>query len=152
MQNAIKPIHTESDYEAALAKLTLLLDAREGSVAADQAEVLAILIEAYETEHYPVLPADPIDVIAFYMEQNNLTRADLGDLIGSRPRATEILNRTRGLPISASRALAKAWGLPLAILIGEGTPRQPPRPIEHQARARRTPATPRPTRRRRAFG
>ena len=66
MRAEIKPIHTEADYKATLAQLEGLLDAREGTREAARAEVLAVLIEAYETEHYPVLPADPVDVIEFY--------------------------------------------------------------------------------------
>jgi len=139
MTSEIKAIHTDSEYDATLAQLEELLDAPEGTPEAARAEVLAILVEAYEAEHYLILPADPVDVIEFYMDQNNLTRTDLGAVLNSRPRATEILNRTRGVPLSAARALSKAWDLPLEILIGKSAPRQTPRRARsapHKARHR----------------
>ena len=127
MRDEIRPIHSELDYETALAQLEEVFEAREGTPEANRLEVLATLIEAYEDQHHPVLPPDPIAAITFYMEQNNLSRADFGDLIGSRPRATEILKGKRNLSISIIRTLAKAWKIPAEILISESATRRTPR-------------------------
>src|SRR5882724_2830639 len=54
----------------------------------------ATLIDAYETKHYPMNPPDPIEAIKFRMEQQGLTRRDLEEIIGTRTRIAEILNRT----------------------------------------------------------
>ncbi len=56
----ICPIKTEVDYEAALARAAELMDAKSGSAEADELDVLATLIEAYEDEHYPTDPPKPL--------------------------------------------------------------------------------------------
>jgi HTH-type transcriptional regulator / antitoxin HigA len=113
----IRPIHNEQDYEAALRALDVVFDAEPGTPEGDRLEVLSVLIEAYENEHHPIPPADPIELIAFYMEQNNLTVTDLGRLLGSKPHASEVLNRRRKLSLEMIRRLANEWGLPTDVLV-----------------------------------
>jgi HTH-type transcriptional regulator/antitoxin HigA len=79
--------------------------------------VLATLIDAYEAEHHPMDPPDPIDAILFRMEQQGLRRKDLEPLIGSRTRVAEVLNRRRGLSISMIRRLHDHLGIPADVLI-----------------------------------
>jgi HTH-type transcriptional regulator/antitoxin HigA len=57
------------------------------------------LIDVYESEHYPIDPPEPIEAIKFRMEQQGLTRKDLEEILGSRTRIAEVLNRRRGLSI-----------------------------------------------------
>jgi HTH-type transcriptional regulator / antitoxin HigA len=113
----IRPIKTETDYEAALARADELMDAEAGSVEADELHVLAILIEAYEDQHYPMNPPDPIEAIKFRMEQQGLTRKDLEPLIGSRTRVAEVLNRKRNLSIAMIRRLNAELGISAEILL-----------------------------------
>jgi HTH-type transcriptional regulator/antitoxin HigA len=61
----------------------------------DRLDVLPTLIDAYEAEHYPIDPPDPIEAIKFRMEQQGLTRRDLKEIIGTRTRIAEVLNRKR---------------------------------------------------------
>lgn len=68
----LKPIRTQADYKAALRTISSLLDAPEGSREAGMLEVLSILVEAYEEEHHPVDPPDPIEAIKFRMEPMGL--------------------------------------------------------------------------------
>ena len=79
--------------------------------------MLATLIDAYETEHYPMDPPDPIEAIKFRMEQQNLTRKDLEGILGTRTRVAEVLNRRRGLSISMIRRLHENLGIPADVLI-----------------------------------
>ena len=101
----IRPIRTEADYEAALARADALMDAKAHSVEADELDVLATLIEAHEDEHYPMAPPDAIEAIKFRMEQKGLTRKDLEPLIGTRTRVAEVLSRKRNLSIGMIRRL-----------------------------------------------
>jgi HTH-type transcriptional regulator/antitoxin HigA len=71
--NAIKPIRTRGDYESAMKAIERLWGARAGTPAGDQLDVLATLIDAYEAEHYPMDPPDPIEAIKFRMEQQGLS-------------------------------------------------------------------------------
>ena len=96
MRGDVKPIRSNADYEAALKEVERLWGTKPGSRDGDRLDVLATLIDAYEDEHFPLDPPDPIEAIKFRMEQQNLTRRDLEEIIGSRTRIAEVLNRKRG--------------------------------------------------------
>jgi HTH-type transcriptional regulator/antitoxin HigA len=69
----LKPIKTKAAYREALKEISGLLDAPRGSPEADRLEVLPILVEAYEDEHHPIDPPDPIEAIKFRLEQQSIT-------------------------------------------------------------------------------
>ncbi|HEY7887215.1 MAG TPA: helix-turn-helix domain-containing protein [Steroidobacteraceae bacterium] len=113
----LRPIRSEKDYEHALAEVEELWGAKAGTPKGDRLDILATLIEAYETEHYPMDPPDPIEAIKFRMEQQGLTRKDLEEILGTRTRVSEVLNRKRGLSINMIRALHDKLGISAEILI-----------------------------------
>jgi HTH-type transcriptional regulator / antitoxin HigA len=113
----IKPIRSKRDYEAALSEIERLWGAKAGTLKGDRLDVLATLIEAYEAEHYPIDPPDPIEAIKFRMEQQGLTRKDLEEIIGTRTRIAEVLNRKRGLSITMIRRLHERLGISAEVLI-----------------------------------
>lgn len=113
----IRAIKTESDYESALANIDRLFDAPENSPEADELDVLTTLVEAYEERHYPIEPADPIEMLLYYMEAKGLSRADLEPAIGSRARVSEVLNRRRPLTIQMIRRLQSQFGMSADLLI-----------------------------------
>ena len=59
------------------------------------AEVLSLLIENYENEHYPIDAPDPIEAIKIRMEELNMRQKDLVGIIGGKSRVSEILNRKK---------------------------------------------------------
>ena len=113
----LKPIRSERDYDGALAEVEELWGAKSGTPKGDRLDILATLIEAYESEHYPMDPPDPIEAIKFRMEQQGLTRKDLEEILGTRTRVSEVLNRKRGLSINMIRALNEKLGISAEILI-----------------------------------
>lgn len=113
----LKPIRNEKDYEQALSELEELWGAKTGTPKGDRLDILATLIEAYEAEHYPMDPPDPIEAIKFRMEQQGLTRKDLEKVLGTRTRVSEVLNRKRGLSINMIRALHEKLGISAEVLI-----------------------------------
>ena len=117
--NYLKLIRTEKEHRQALQRLMALLEEEPaaGSEAADEAEVLALLIEKYESEHFPVDAPDPIEAIKFRMEQLGLMKKDLIPFIGSAPKVTEVLNGTRNLSINMIRKLHSGLGIPAEVLI-----------------------------------
>jgi len=117
MKNELKPIRTKADYEKALAEIDRLWGAKSSTREGDRLDVLATLIDAYENEHYPMDPPDPIEAIKFRMEQQGLSRKDLEPLIGTRTRVAEVLNRKRSLSISMIRRLHKRLGISADVLI-----------------------------------
>ncbi len=113
----IKPIRSEADYEAALAEADRLWGARSGTAEGDRLDVLATLIDAYETEHHPIDLPDPIEAIKFRMEQRGLSRKDLEGILGTRTRIAEVLNRRRSLSINMIRRLHEKLGISAEVLI-----------------------------------
>ncbi len=112
-----KPIHSEAAHLAALARIEALWDAPDGSEAADQLEVLSMLVEAYEKTHFPIASPDPVDFLGYVMETRGLTRKDLEPYIGPRGRVSDILNRVRPLTLDMIRRLSSGLGLPATVLI-----------------------------------
>jgi HTH-type transcriptional regulator / antitoxin HigA len=112
----VRPIKSEDDYDAALAEIDSLGDPDPGTPEGDRFEVLVTLVIAYEQEHYPIGPSEPIPAIEYYMESRGLTRKDLEPYIGSRARVAEVLNKKRPLSLGMIRKLNEGLGLPLDIL------------------------------------
>ncbi len=113
----IKPIKTKKDYQQALVRLEEIFDAKKGSTEGDELEVLGILIEKYEDEHFPINFPDPIEAIKFRMEQLAYTQTDLSNVFGHKGRASEILNKKRKLSLEMIRQLHTQLNIPTQVLI-----------------------------------
>jgi HTH-type transcriptional regulator/antitoxin HigA len=85
------------------------------------------LIEAYEEKHHAIPPPDPVDAIRFRMDQLDLDRKDLEEVIGSRARVSEVLSGRRSLSLAMIRRLHRRLGIPTDILIGVAAKARPPR-------------------------
>ena len=116
MMTDIRPIRTEADHVAALNEIERLWGAPLGSPEGDKLDVLATLVAAFEAEHHPVPDSDPVDLLHYAIEDMGRSQAELAELLGSRSRASEILNRKRHLTLDQIRAVSEAWGLPIAVL------------------------------------
>ena len=115
----IHPIKTEKDYDLALERVNALFDAKPNTIEGDELDILVTLIEKYEQIHYPIPEPDPIEAIKFMMEQKGLTDADLGVILNSRSRVTEIFKRKRTLSIKQIRLLTENLHIPASTLIKE---------------------------------
>jgi HTH-type transcriptional regulator / antitoxin HigA len=113
----IKPIKTENDYNQALERLEKIFDAKSGSSEGDELEVLGILIDQYENEHFPIGLPDPIEAIKFRMEQMGYNQTDLANIVGLKSRASEILNRKRKLSLEMIRQLHDKLNIPTDVLV-----------------------------------
>jgi HTH-type transcriptional regulator/antitoxin HigA len=112
-----KLIKTNKDYQAALARLDIIFDAKKGSAEADELELLSLLVEQYEDKHYPIDMPDPIEAIKFRMEQMGYTQTDLANAIGLKSRASEILNKKRKLTLEMIRNLHEKMNIRTEVLI-----------------------------------
>lgn len=117
----IQPIRNDADLERAFARMEALWSAEDGAPEADELEVLSILIERYEDEHYPIGLSDPIEAIKFRMEQQGLTQRDLEPFIGGSGRVSEVLNRKRGLSLNMIRRLHDGLRIPYDSLMNEAS-------------------------------
>ena len=113
----LKPIHTKKDYQAALAEIERLWDAPAKSPDADKLDILTLLVQHYESIHYPIADPDPIEFLNHVMESRGLTRKDMEPYIGARGRVADILNRTRPLTLEMIRRLAVNLKLPAEVLV-----------------------------------
>ncbi len=113
-------IKNEKDYKRALNRLDEIFDSKKGDSTFDEAELLVLLIEKYELETEPTIPnPDPIEYLKYKMEQTNLRNKDIGEIIGGKSKASEILNRKRRLTLSMIRKLNKTLGISAETLIKE---------------------------------
>jgi len=119
MKIEIRPIRNERDYDWALKEIERYFDRepKRGSAEAARFDILAALIEAYESRHWPIDPPDAIEAIRFRMEHSGLKQADLARLLGSRSRASEIMNRRRLLTMEQARKLNVEWRIPAEVLL-----------------------------------
>jgi HTH-type transcriptional regulator/antitoxin HigA len=117
MRMEIKPIRTELDYERTLREVERLMNAKAGSTEEDRLDVLAMLVEAYESEHFPIDPPDPIEAIRFRLEQQGLDPSALVGVIGGRSRVYEVMHRKRALSLEMIRRLHERFGIPAEVLI-----------------------------------
>ena len=113
----IKPIKNEKDYNQALERLETIFDAKPGTPESDELEVLGILIDQYENEHFPIGLPDPIEAIKFRMEQMGYNQNDLAKIVGLKSRASEILNRKRKLTLDMIRKITEKLHIPTEVLI-----------------------------------
>ena len=122
----IRPIRTDADYEAAMARIEALLDLEELTPnLEDEVELLSLVIEAYERKTASIDPPDPIEAIKFRMDQAELNAADVAHCFGGRTRVYEVLGGRRALNVNMMRALHEHLGIPADILLGRPGARLP---------------------------
>ena len=113
----LKPIKSEKDYRDALERLEVIFDAQIDTKEGDEAEILSLLIENYENEHYPIEAPDPIEAIKIRMEELNLRQKDLVGIIGGKSRVSEILNRKKRLTVDMIRELELTLQISASVLV-----------------------------------
>ena len=113
----IRKIQTKREYNNAVAFIDKHFDERPGSLEGNLVEILAILIDKYEEERFPIESPDPIEAIKFRAEQMGLTSGELAKLVGGRNRMSELFNYKRGLSLNMIRKLNKELQIPAESLI-----------------------------------
>ena len=117
---AWKIIRTEEAYQSALSRLEEIFDCKKGDEHYDEAELLVMLIHKYEQENEPAyINPDPIEVIKYKMQENSLRNKDLVEIIGSKSKVSEELNKKRRLTLEMIRKLSKNLHIPTELLINE---------------------------------
>lgn len=119
--NYIKPIRSDADLDAALARIEELIDASEGSPEEDELDALVELVAAYESSLFPKEFPDPVAAIEFRMEQAGLVLEDLIPYIGSRAKVSEVLSGKRAITMTMAQALHQHLGIPAEALLQKPT-------------------------------
>lgn len=115
-----KVIRSEEQHEKYLTEIQQLISIAPlpGSESAERLELLSVLVEAYESQKFPIEAPDPIDAIIFRMEEQGLRQADLVPYFGTRSRVSEVLSRKRPLTVNMIRALSSGLGISAETLVG----------------------------------
>lgn len=116
----LRPIRTEAEHATAIAEIYAFDDEsyEAGTVASDRLDVLVMLVKAYEASIVPVPHVDPVDILNHAFTSMSRSQRELADLLGSAPRASEIMNRKRPLTLDMIRTISEAWHIPIAALTG----------------------------------
>ncbi len=103
--------HTDKQYKKLVKVLDELIDEvgnDEKHQLAPLLETVGNLIEEYENDHFIQPNSEPIDVLKYLMQENNLTQKDL-NILGSQGVVSEILNGKRELNVRQIKALAEKF-------------------------------------------
>jgi HTH-type transcriptional regulator / antitoxin HigA len=117
-----KILKTEQEYKEACERIYTLIHCTEKAIEPDspegeEIELLSLLVEKYEQEHYPIEAPNPVEAIKFRMQQMNLKQADVAPLFGGKTRVSEVLNSKRPLTLKMITLLNRYLGIPLESLV-----------------------------------
>ncbi len=115
----LKILQTEKEYDLALQRMEQIFDSDAKSKEGQEAELLALLIEEFEKEHYPINAPDPIEAIKIRMEELELKQKDLIGIIGNKSIVSEVLNKKRALTVQMIRLLSDKLNLTANLLVQE---------------------------------
>ena len=115
----LKILKTKTDYEKALHRIDTIFDAKPNTEKGDEFELLSLLIDKYEEEHYPIDLPHPIEAIKFRMEQMGLKQKDLVGCFGDKSKVSDVLNLKRKLNLNYIRNLHQKLHIPLDALISD---------------------------------
>lgn len=121
MNQQVRVIKTQRDYDAAVARLSALMDEEivPGSSEETELELLALVIESYERKKVAPVTPDPVEAIHFRMDQQGLNKKDLVPYFGSISKVSEVLARKRPLSLSMIRKIHRGLGIPAETLLGD---------------------------------
>ena len=114
-----KILKTKTDYEKALHRIDTIFDAKPNTEKGDEFELLSLLIDKYEEEHYPIDLPHPIEAIKFRMDQMGLKQKDLVGCFGDKSKVSDVLNLKRKLNLNYIRNLHQKLHIPLDALISD---------------------------------
>jgi HTH-type transcriptional regulator/antitoxin HigA len=112
----IRRVHDEASHREALREIERLWNAPPGSQEREIVGVLADLVELYESRHFQVPDADPVEVLEYAISEMGRSQKELGQVLGSTSRASEVMNRKRALTVDMIDKISRAWHLPVAAL------------------------------------
>lgn len=99
-QFLLKKIKTNKDYQNAINRYEYLTDNYQDTKEFnDYLDVLAMLIDEYENEKFPIAETDPIEVLKYLMKEKNIKQTQLAKIFGSQSIVSEVLSKKRGLTL-----------------------------------------------------
>ncbi|MGD2034332.1 MAG: hypothetical protein PVF73_04705 [Bacteroidales bacterium] len=112
-------IKDERTYKDTLKRIREIFHAPEGTEEYDELELLSILVDEYESKQIEIPPSDPVEIIHFIMEQNNLRQSDLVGILGDKTNVSKVLSRKRPLTLDMIRRFCHKFNISTDLLIEE---------------------------------
>jgi HTH-type transcriptional regulator/antitoxin HigA len=113
----LKIIKTKKDYFKALVRFEEIFQAKAGTSESDEADVLSLLVKAYEDKHFVIEASSPLEAIRYRMKEQGLSNSDLAAILGFKSRVTDVFNKNRKLNLSMIRKLNQHLNIPIEILV-----------------------------------
>jgi HTH-type transcriptional regulator/antitoxin HigA len=105
-----------AEYTAALFDLTAKTDPTPDEEEA--IELMTLLIERYESKHYPVPETEPADVVRYLLERNSLSQRDIAPELGSESTVSLVLSGKRQLNRDHIARLSRRFNVSPAVFFG----------------------------------
>ena len=71
----------------------------------------------HSKRNYPIAKPNPIEAILFRLDQMNMKKSQLKEILGSRSRVSDILSGRRKLNLNMIRNLTEKLNIPAEVLI-----------------------------------
>ncbi|MDO8998408.1 MAG: helix-turn-helix domain-containing protein [Bacteroidota bacterium] len=113
----IQIIKNNSQYKKSLQRFEEIFHAKSNTDEGNEAQLLALVIKDYEEKHFKIDSPDPVEAIKHRMQEMNLSKTQLGEILGHTSRVSDVLNRKRKLTLDMVRSLNKKLNIPLQSLI-----------------------------------
>jgi len=113
-------IKSEKEYDRLVAEVGRLMERGEENLSPEETsllEMMSILIEEYDREHFPPPPSQPHQMLAFLLEQRGLEPHDLWQVLRSKSRVSEILSGKRAISKAQARRLADFFHVAVGLFI-----------------------------------
>jgi antitoxin component HigA of HigAB toxin-antitoxin module len=134
------PIRSAADYRRSLVQLERLMVPRPTAARSQFIEVLATLIERYESRDYPLPECDSADVLRNLLDAKRVSPAVVAKATGIPPATvSNVLARRRGISKANAVMLGKYFGVSATVfLVAAEAPRARGRgPVRNRPRARK---------------
>jgi HTH-type transcriptional regulator/antitoxin HigA len=113
----LEVIKSKIQYQNYLNRFEEIFLAKSNTPEGKEAQLLALIIKDYEDKHFVISSPDPVDAIKYRMEQMNISKKELGEILGYSSRVSDVLNRKRKLTLDMVRNLHKKLNIPLESLV-----------------------------------
>ncbi len=118
----IVQVQNEAEYDAALARISELLDAELNTPEGDELDRISTLVEIYEAEHYPMEDPDPSSFIEFLIDQQMVSRERMETLAGGSHRLDAMMAEQMAITAEVAQVLHEHSGLPMEYLMADPLP------------------------------
>ena len=111
-------IRTAADNARALRRIDELV--RHDHLSPAEAEILdllTLLVERFEEQHYAMNPANPIEIVRELMEANGVSQSEIAELFGSKGLASEMLSGKREISKNQARKLSERFHVPASVFL-----------------------------------